>query len=38
MSSDALIVPAASEPLAANGLAGFREVLARARGRSEVSV
>jgi uncharacterized protein YrrD len=38
VSSDALVVPAASEPLAANGLGGFREVLARSRGRSEMSV
>ena len=34
VSSDALVVPAASEPLAANGLGGFREVLERSRGRS----
>ena len=31
VSPDALIVPAAAEPYAANGLGGFREVLARAR-------
>jgi hypothetical protein len=38
VSSDALVVPASAEPLAANGLGGFREVLARARSRHEVSV
>jgi uncharacterized protein YrrD len=38
VSSDALIVPAAAEPLAANGLGGFREVLARARNQHELSV
>ena len=38
VSSDALVVPASTEPLAANGLGGFREVLARARGRHEVKV
>lgn len=31
LSGDALIVPAATEPYAANGLASFREVLDRAR-------
>jgi uncharacterized protein YrrD len=31
LSSEALIVPATAEPYAANGLAGFREVLQRAR-------
>jgi uncharacterized protein YrrD len=31
LSANALIVPAATEPYAANGLAGFREVLSRAR-------
>jgi uncharacterized protein YrrD len=31
LSEEALIVPAATEPYAANGLAGFREALARAR-------
>jgi hypothetical protein len=31
LSAEALIVPAAAEPYAANGLAGFREVLIRAR-------
>jgi uncharacterized protein YrrD len=36
VSNDALVVPASAEPLAANGLSGFREVLARARGRPEV--
>jgi uncharacterized protein YrrD len=38
VSSDALVVPAFAEPLAANGLGGFREALVRARGRREVSV
>jgi uncharacterized protein YrrD len=31
LSADALMVPAAAEPYAANGLAGFRDVLSRAR-------
>lgn len=31
MSADALMVPAAAEPYAATGLAGFRDVLTRAR-------
>jgi uncharacterized protein YrrD len=35
VSADALVVPAAAEPYAANGLGGFREVLARARGGGE---
>jgi hypothetical protein len=36
VSADALVVPAAAEPYAANGLGGFRDVLARVRGGSEV--
>ena len=35
--ADALIVPAGTEPYAANGLGGFREVLSRARNGHEVS-
>ena len=38
VSSEALIVPVAAEPLAANGLGGFREVLARWRSEREVGV
>lgn len=38
VSADALIVPAAAEPHAANGLGGFRDLLARARGGAEVEV
>jgi len=38
VSSEALIVPVSAEPLAANGLGGFREVLARWRSEREVGV
>jgi uncharacterized protein YrrD len=37
VSADALIVPAAGETYAANGLGGFREVLARSRDRHGLS-
>jgi uncharacterized protein YrrD len=38
VSTEALVVPAAAEPYAANGLGGFRDVLTRARGAGEVEV
>jgi uncharacterized protein YrrD len=37
LSPDALIVPAIAEPYAANGLAGFRDVLSRARSARAVA-